>query len=153
MVEIERVDLDLFMSKNLVFRDNGPVNKGAKTRQFSVFSRANSSLLGYVKWWANWRQYCFFPLNSLFNYECLQQVAQFCKEATTAHKSRLPFKKRAQDMIKAKRHRRIAKLALTKAKKSGIVINEVEVPAPEKPVVEGVETLTPLEIELGTIEF
>lgn len=152
MVEIERVDLDLFRSKNLFFRDDGPVNKGAKTRQFSVFSRATSSLLGYVKWWANWRQYCFFPLNSLFNHECLRQVAQFCQEATTAHKSRLPFKKRLKDMEKAKRQRRMDKLALTKAQKAGNVVNE-PVPEQQNQVVEGVEPLTPLEVQLGTIPF
>ena len=87
-VDIIRLDQKWFQSKNLTFRDDGPINKGAKTRVYSVFSRFNNSLLGYVKWFPNWRQYCFFPLNSLFDKECLRQVAQFCDESTQVQKDR-----------------------------------------------------------------
>lgn len=139
MVGIQRIDLDWFRSSNLDFRDDGPVNVGAKTRQFSVFSRRTRSLLGYVKWWANWRQYCFFPLNSLFDKNCLREVAQFCEEATQAHKARLPNKKRLRNMELAKRQRRMEKLArksLTEeTNNSSIESNEI--PESLNQVVEG----------------
>jgi len=156
MIEIRRVDLDLFETSHLAFVDDGPVKKGAKTRQFSVYNKANRSLLGYVKWFPNWRKYCFFPLNSLFDDKCLMQVATFCLEATTAHKSRLPNKQRIKDMQKAKRQRRIEKLAkkkLTSQENSGSIENVTEVPGPNNRVVEGSQNLTPLEIELGTFEI
>jgi hypothetical protein len=128
MIEIKRIDLDWFRSSRLDYRDDGPVSKGAKTRQFSVFSRANRSLLGYVKWWTNWRQYCFFPLNSLFNYDCLREIAQFCEEATRVHKDRLPkLKTYHKRLAKEARERRMAKLALTKSKQNDtMVLSEVE---------------------------
>ena len=156
MVEIKRVDLDLFKSSHFTFRDDGPVSKAAKTRLFSVFNSSNRSLLGYVKWWGNWRKYCFFPLNSLFDDKCLEQIAVFCREATTAHKSRLPNKKRIKDLQKAKRQRRIEKLAkkkLTDEQSSGIIENVTEIPESINQVVEGSQNLTPLEVELGTIQF
>lgn len=152
MVEIKRVDLDLFKSSHLTFRDDGPVKKGGKTRLYSVFNSHNRSLLGYVKWWGNWRKYCFFPLNSLFDDNCLIEIATFCKEATTVHKSRLPNKQRLKDMEKAKRQRRMEKLAkkrLTESDSNGSIENVTEVVQPENGLVEG---LTPLEVELGTIE-
>ncbi len=127
MIEIKRIDLDWFRSSHLDFRDDGPFKVGAKTRQFSVFSRANRSLLGYVKWWTQWRQYVFFPLNSLFDKNCLREVAQFCEEVTTVHKDRLPKLKNYHKKIAlAARERRIAKLALTKKQGNDTIDSEIE---------------------------
>lgn len=150
--ELERIDTKRWHTSHLAFTDDGPVSVGAKTRQFSVNSRSNRSLIGYVKWWGNWRKYVFFPLNStLFDDKCMRQIAQFCEEATTAHKSRLPNKQRAKNMALARRERRIEQLALTKQAKCGNMDSVSEVPGPNNRVVEGVSDLTPLEIELGTI--
>ena len=126
MIEIKRIDLDLFRSSNLTFRDDGPLNPGAKTRQFSVFNTSNRALLGYVKWFAHWRKYCFYPLNSVFDNQCLEQVALFMKETTAAHKSRLPNIKRGRDMMKARRQRRIEQL--TKQKEDATMISVSEGP-------------------------
>ena len=143
MIEIKRIDLDWFRSSNLFFKDDGPVSKGAKTRQFSVYSRTTRSLLGYIKWFSNWRKYCFFPLNSLFDDKCLLQVAQFCIEATAAHKSRLPNTKRQKDMALARRQRRIEKL--TKGKESDTMGSEVNNTFPdENRVVEGITRDAPV---------
>ena len=141
MIEIERIDLDLWKSSHLVFRDDGPAHIGSKTRQFSVFDKAHRSLLGYVKWWTGYRQYGFFQLTSVISYTMMRQVAQFCEEATAAHMSKLPNVKRHVDMKKARRERRIAKLALTKQQKSGSIKEserQIEpVSESEKPMVEG----------------
>ena len=162
---IKRIDLDLWKGSWLTFKDDGPVSQGAKTRLFSVFSTSNRSLLGYIKWYVNWRKYCFFPLNSLFDDNCLREIADFCKEATTVHKSRLPNKQRVKDLKKAARQRRMEKLAkkkLTSQENSGSIENVddgSDVPVSElleaqASVVEGkgLEP-TPLEVELGTIPF
>jgi hypothetical protein len=124
MIEIKLIELGLWKSSHLHFRDDGPVSPGAKTRQFSVFSSATRTLLGYVKWFPHWRKYCFYPLNSLFDDNCLEQVSHFMKEATAVHKSRLPHIKRGKDMEKARRQRRIEQL--TKRKQDAIMNSEVE---------------------------
>ena len=137
MIEIKRIDLDLFKSRNLTFRDDGLIHLGAKTRQFSVFNTSNRALLGYVKWFAFWRQYCFYPLNSVFDSQCLEQVALFMKETTAAHKSRLPNIKRGRDMMKARRQRRIEQL--TKQKEDATMVSVSESSGSDVPeLVEGI---------------
>jgi hypothetical protein len=137
MIEIKRIDLDLFKSRNLTFRDDGLIHSGAKTRQFSVFNTSNRALLGYVKWFAFWRQYCFYPLNSVFDSQCLEQVALFMKETTAAHKSRLPNIKRGRDMMKARRQRRIEQL--TKQKEDVTMVSVSESSGSDVPeLVEGI---------------
>ena len=39
--------------------------KGSKTSTWSVHSKGSCVLLGVVKWYAQWRKYCFFPLISV----------------------------------------------------------------------------------------
>ena len=129
--------MDLFKSRNLTFRDDGLIHPGAKTRQFSVFNTSNRALLGYVKWFAFWRQYCFYPLNSVFDSQCLEQVALFMKETTAAHKSRLPNIKRGRDMMKARRQRRIEQL--TKQKEDATMVSVSESSGSDVPeLVEGI---------------
>ena len=129
--------MDLFKSRNLTFRDDGLIHSGAKTRQFSVFNTSNRALLGYVKWFAFWRQYCFYPLNSVFDSQCLEQVALFMKETTAAHKSRLPNIKRGRDMMKARRQRRIEQL--TKQKEDATMVSVSESSGSDVPeLVEGI---------------
>jgi hypothetical protein len=143
---IKRLDIDLFKSSHLIFRDEGLIKPGAKTRRYNVFDKTNRSLLGFIKWFPNWRQYCFFPLNSLFNCECLREVALFCEEVTTAHKSRLPgLKKREKEQKLARRQKRIEKLKkkkLTKDKSLDIIESkeverQIEPVLTENQLVEG----------------
>lgn len=159
--EIERIDIDRWQSAHLAFTDQGPAVIGGKTRQFNVYSKSNRSFLGTIKWWGGWRKYVFFPLNSVFDNLCMRQIAIFCEQATSAHMARLPNKKRLKDLEKAKRQRRIKKLAekgLTKTENSDSMdLSDDGSCIPEglfeMQVVEGdQENLTPLEIELGTIE-
>lgn len=139
MIEIRRMELDWWKSNHLSFRDDGPVSPGAKTRQFSVFSSSNRALLGYVKWFSHWRKYCFYPLNSLFDDQCLEEIALFMAEATAVHMGRLPNKKRAKEMEQRRRKRRMERL--TKKKESSTIGLESEkgscIPDSEMQVVEG----------------
>lgn len=147
--EIERVDIDRWQSSYLVFTDEGFWKVGGKTRQFNVYSKSNRSLLGTIKWWGGWRKYVFFPLNSLFDNVCLRNIATFCEEATATHMSRLPNKKRLKDIEKARRQRRIEKLAKKKEnnltnEEDSVSIDFVdEVVQPENGLVEGVQPNAP----------
>ena len=41
-------------------------------------------LLGVAEWYAPWHRYCFSPAtNTVFSDDCLQALADFCREATT----------------------------------------------------------------------
>lgn len=72
----------------LSFEDKGLVAKGAKTRRFAVINRFNHILIGYVKFYAQWRQYCFHPLNCVLHDKCMREVADFCTETTSAHREK-----------------------------------------------------------------
>ena len=71
----------------LNYEDEGPVSPGSKTHKFSVSSRYSGALLGYVKWFVQWRQYCFFPLNgAIFDKSCMREIAEFSERATETHR-------------------------------------------------------------------
>lgn len=49
-----------------------------KTGRWDVHSRNSGHLLGVIKWWGAWRQYCFFPEpNCVFNRGCLEDINNF----------------------------------------------------------------------------
>ena len=54
------------------------IEKKAKTKVYTVISKKHSYELGTIKWYANWRQYSFFPSNdTIFNSECLNDIKIF----------------------------------------------------------------------------
>lgn len=79
---LERIDNTWWQSKFLNIRDLGYIRVGAKTKHYSVTRRGNNALLGYIKWYSNWRQYCFFSLDCVFEQDCLRDIAQFVEEIT-----------------------------------------------------------------------
>lgn len=43
--------------------------------------------LGQVKWFGPWRKYAYFPLSgTLYEPDCLRDLAQFCEDSTRAHR-------------------------------------------------------------------
>lgn len=47
-----------------------------KTKIFSVVS--NKINLGKIKWFSNWRRYCFYPNHdTLFDCNCINQISEF----------------------------------------------------------------------------
>lgn len=85
---LKTCDHNWVQGEYLNFKDEGLVSPGSVTHKFSVTSRQNSSLLGYVKWFIQWRQYCFFPMNAVFDKKCLREVAEFCERATDEHRAK-----------------------------------------------------------------
>jgi hypothetical protein len=75
------------MSKWIQFVDRG-IPTGKKTRIWTVhpFDGVNSNL-GEVRWYSPWRQYAFYPTSlSLFEKECLRDIADFCESKTQDHR-------------------------------------------------------------------
>jgi hypothetical protein len=56
-----------------------------KTQHFDVVNRRAEFLLGQIRWYGAWRQYCFFPNHDgIFNKGCLDTIAEFCDTADEA---------------------------------------------------------------------
>ena len=46
-----------------------------KTRIVSVNARSSGVLLGEIRWFGRWRQYCFYPEHStIFNRGCMTDI-------------------------------------------------------------------------------
>lgn len=60
--------------------------KNFKTKIWDVTTIDRAGLLGQVKWYAQWRKYTFFPNNNtLFDFDCLSEIAEFVAKETTEH--------------------------------------------------------------------
>ena len=60
-----------------------------KTLQWAVISKAGGIELGRIKWYTPWWQYAFFPIRgTLYEEDCLRDIAGFLEAHTTFHKSK-----------------------------------------------------------------
>lgn len=76
------------MAKWVEFTDAGPTISG-KTRRFEVHSKQGKVHLGRVMWYPQWRKYTFHPcFPTIFEEDCLRDIAQFCEEETRMHYER-----------------------------------------------------------------
>jgi hypothetical protein len=65
-------------SKWLYFEE---VFDGRKTKMFRVCSKSGNQILGMIKWYSPWRQYCFFAERStVWSDGCLEDIIKFIKE-------------------------------------------------------------------------
>lgn len=54
------------------------INKLPKTEVYGVFNKNHNFLLGLIKWYNSWRQYCFLPLRgTVFSTGCLDTIEKF----------------------------------------------------------------------------
>lgn len=59
-----------------------------KTKRFWVTSKDGGVALGTVKWHPAWRKFAFFPEpNTLFEPDCLRDLATFCETETGKRKA------------------------------------------------------------------
>ena len=60
---------------------------GQKTLRFFVTTADGREGLGVVAWYAQWRRYGFYPqLGTIFEQDCLREIASFCETKTREHK-------------------------------------------------------------------
>lgn len=74
------------------FSDEGRVNPTSKSHVFSVYSRGNNSLLGNIRWYSQWRRYCYFTIDCILDAKCLREIAEFCETKTEEHKLKYAWK-------------------------------------------------------------
>lgn len=77
------------MRKVWIRFDEAPPRGNTKTWWVREIAAAvDGPALGIIKWFAPWRRYAFFPATgSLFESECLQNIAGFCNGHTLDRKS------------------------------------------------------------------
>jgi len=52
-----------------------------KTKYINVINRKAQEFIGEIKWYAPWRQYCFFPeFDTVWNTKCLDDVNDLIKQ-------------------------------------------------------------------------
>ena len=83
------------MSKWLEFSEPTP-SKSGLTNIWAVYSSGykddegeldKDCWLGEIKWRGPWRKYAFFPeRDTLYEADCLRDIAQFCEDRTKEHK-------------------------------------------------------------------
>jgi hypothetical protein len=65
--------------QNLSFTLIGRSDSGL-TQIWEVTSVHTGVNLGKISWYAAWRRYAFYPSPSLFDADCLQEIAAFLRE-------------------------------------------------------------------------
>lgn len=64
-----------------------------KTRIVSVRSASSNKPLGWIRWYAPWRQYVFYPAtDTLFNSDCLKEIRHWIQSMNSDHREKLRMK-------------------------------------------------------------
>lgn len=84
-IPIEEVIESCLLSGDMKYINILPANQllPPKTMVWDVTNKKSGELLGRIKYYANWRQYCFFPATcTVFSAGCLAEITGFIE----AHK-------------------------------------------------------------------
>lgn len=66
-----------------------------KTKVFSVIPKSSEERVGIIKWYFQWRHYCFFPLviyDTVYSDRCLIEISEFITKLNKEHKKQLALK-------------------------------------------------------------
>lgn len=78
--ELELMRDSSIVTKYLII-EKLPERKNRKTNHYHITSKKRDILLGSIKWYFPWRQYCFFPEGgTVWNDGCLQDIYKFLVE-------------------------------------------------------------------------
>ena len=65
------------------------IERGDKTNKYSIRNNKTEECLGFLKWYAPWKQYCFYPEEgTIWNSSCLDDIGKVVRFLNNAHKSR-----------------------------------------------------------------
>ena len=75
--------------KYIYFENKSSIYRKRKTQIWWCRNNRSRSVLGIVKWYSQWRQYCFFPdPHTVFNTICCEDIINFIKQLNSEHKSK-----------------------------------------------------------------
>lgn len=61
--------------------------KNRKTEVWLILNKNSGIPIGTIKWYAHWRQYCFFPeASTIFNRDCLAEIGKFVYNLNFKHR-------------------------------------------------------------------
>ena len=62
--------------------------KKEKTKVIAVMNKHHEEIIGMIKWFSRWRQYCFFPTcPAVYNNSCLSDISDFLTQLDKERKS------------------------------------------------------------------
>ena len=77
-------DVVYFVTEWLIFR---MVEQKPKTRIWHIYSKQGDYPLGIIKWFPNWRHYCYFPESDIvLSDRCTLTIANFIATQNEMHK-------------------------------------------------------------------
>lgn len=60
--------------------------EGKKTNIWEILNNNSKVLLGTIRWYGAWRQYCLFSRNAVLNKTCLDDIKEFMAAAMEERK-------------------------------------------------------------------
>lgn len=72
------------------------LSESGKTAIYNVLNRRSRGVLGEIRWYPAWRQYCFIPNNGyelVFSDGCLDDLSAFIKDMEAARRNNLKTSK------------------------------------------------------------
>lgn len=84
----EKTEYEYFIVKPL------PLLPGRKTRDYEILNKSSGDFLGSVKWYGQWRQFCFFArlnVETVFSAACLADIQNFLGRLDDERKDRQPL--------------------------------------------------------------
>lgn len=77
------------MKKRYISFNKLPDEEGKKTSIWQVISIKHGNILGEIRWFSVWRQYCFFPKYlTVFNSDCLEVIYKFLVACNDEYKKK-----------------------------------------------------------------
>lgn len=52
-------------------------NEPNKTKKFCVLNKDLTVTLGEIRWFGNWRQYCFYSNDCIYDRKCMKEIIDF----------------------------------------------------------------------------
>ena len=63
------------------------VKQPKKTKIIAIINKHHKEIIGEIRWFSRWRQYCFYPyMNTIWNFNCLNDVNSVITELMTERK-------------------------------------------------------------------
>jgi hypothetical protein len=64
------------------------IHRKRKTEVYRCCNKNSGDILGEVKWYSPWRQYCFFVEDAIFSKGCLKDITNFINKLMENRKNK-----------------------------------------------------------------
>lgn len=77
-------------STRYLFIEIAEVESTGKTKRYTVNNIKSGRSLGEIRWYAQWRQFCFFPIGgTVFSAGCMRDIVHFIGKAMDDHAAKV----------------------------------------------------------------